>query len=70
MTVAARGFELNALGALEWVWGEAYAFTVPGEDLWRARRLDGIGGAIEAASPEELRAAILDDYITRPVRRG
>ena len=65
---ATEAFEWNALEALRWHWGEAYTITV-GDGLWRAWRLDRIGGVLEADTPEELRQAILDDYTTRPVAR-
>ena len=66
---AAPGFEANALDALRLHWGEAYEITVEG-GLWRAWRLDRIGGAVEAHTPEELRQAIAADHDMRPVRRG
>ena len=65
---AAEAYEFDALEALTWHWGDAYAITVTG-GLWRARRLDNLGGALEGDTPEELRRAILDDYQTRPVAR-
>lgn len=65
---ATEAFEWNALEALQWHWGEAYVITV-GDGLWRAWRLDRIGGALEGDTPEELRRQILDDYLTRPVAR-
>ena len=65
---ATEAFEFNALEALAWHWGEAYEITVAG-GLWRAWRRDRIGGVLEGGTPEELRQAILEDYLTRPVAR-
>jgi len=65
----AAAFEANAVDALRLHWGDAYEITVA-DGLWRAWRLDRIGGVIEERSPEKLRQAIMDDHETRPVRRG
>jgi hypothetical protein len=45
---------VHALEALRWNWGSAYEIEMDGE-TWRARRLDGLGGRMEAESPEALR---------------
>lgn len=58
-----------ALEALTWHWGEAYEISYSDDGAWSARRRDGLGGALEASAPEELRQAILDDYTLRPVPR-
>jgi hypothetical protein len=58
----------DALAALRWHWGEAYAITAEG-GLWRAMRRDGLGGWIEAGSPDGLGAAISADYAVKAVPR-
>ncbi len=55
----------RALEALRWAWGDAYAIRVEGTGLWLARRLDGLG-IIEEDGPDELLAAIRDDWLLRP----
>jgi hypothetical protein len=58
------------LEALLWDWGEAYEIEMPDADHgWRARRLDGLGGWMDAGSAEDLRNQIVSDYVTKPVRR-
>lgn len=58
------------LEALLWDWGEAYEIEMPGADhSWRARRLDGLGGWMDADSAEDLRNQIVSDYVTKPVRK-
>ena len=57
---------LNALEALRYDWEKAYEIKWT-DDKWRARRLDGLGGWMEAESAEELRNQILSDYLTKPV---
>jgi hypothetical protein len=56
----------NTLEALRWDWGKAYEIH-GADDEWRARRLDGLGGWMYAASAEELRNQILSDYLIKPV---
>jgi hypothetical protein len=59
-----------ALEALRYDWGDAYEFGVEDESgVWWARRLDGKGGLIEAANPDDLRKLIHDDYALMPVPR-
>jgi hypothetical protein len=58
---------MNALDALRFDWGSAYEITGDG-DQWRARRLDEIGGWIEATDPDALRNEIISDYTLKPVR--
>lgn len=58
----------DALEALDWNWGDAYEIGRD-EDVWHARRRDGLGGVITAADPEELRNAIRDDYMIKAVPR-
>jgi hypothetical protein len=58
------------LEALRWDWDAAYEIQMPGADYgWRARRLDGLGGWMDAGSAEDLRNQIVGDYVTKPVRR-
>jgi len=57
------------LEALRWDWGAAYEIEMPGADHgWRARRLDGRGGWMDAGSAEDLRNQVVSDYVTKPVR--
>ena len=58
----------RALDALRWHWGEAYLIDYI-DGTWMADRLDGLGGTLRAAEPDDLRQAILDDYTTKPVPR-
>jgi hypothetical protein len=58
----------SRLEALRFGWGEAYEITAT-EGLWRARRLDAIGGVIEAVDPDGLDLAIKEDHAVRPVAR-
>ena len=57
---------VNALDALRWNWGSAYQIETDG-DTWRARRLDRLGGWMEADSAEALRSQVVSDYMTKPV---
>lgn len=58
------------LDALLWDWSEAYEIEMPDADhRWRARRLDGLGGWMDAGSAEDLRNQIVSNYVTEPVRR-
>lgn len=60
----------NTLDVLLWDWGEAYEIEMPDADhYWRARRLDGLGGWIDADSAEDLRNQLVSDYVTKPVRK-
>jgi hypothetical protein len=56
----------RALDALRYDWGDAYDIGV---DEWQARRKDGKGGLIEAATPDQLRRLIIEDYTFLPVPR-
>jgi hypothetical protein len=57
-----------ALDALQWNWGDAY--TIGRDDgVWWFRRRDGWGGTVRASTPNELREAIITNYVARPVRR-
>lgn len=59
-----------ALESLSWHWGDAYAVSRPGPDVWLAQRLD-TRETLRAETPVELRDLILADYTARPVpRRG
>lgn len=66
----AEAMAAHALEALEWNWGEAYEIGVTADGLWHAKRRDGLGGTIDAAGPEDLRNAVKDDYMTKPVPRA
>jgi hypothetical protein len=57
-----------ALESLSWHWGEAYAVSRPEPGVWLAQRRDS-RETLRAGSAEELRDAILADYIARPVSR-
>jgi hypothetical protein len=52
------------LEQLRWDWGGAYEI-----EKGRARRRDGLGGWLTAATPGELRSLIGADYAERPVPR-
>jgi hypothetical protein len=58
----------EALDALVFDWGEAYAITHEG-GCWQARRRDSLGHLLTARDPGELRAAIRADYELKPVPR-
>jgi len=59
----------DMLEALRFHWDTAYQIEHDGEDGWRARRLDGLGGRLAADSPDGLFAAITADYTLKPVPR-
>jgi hypothetical protein len=66
----AAAAEQRSLEALRWDWGEAYEIEMPGAGHgWRARRLHGLGGWIDADSAEDLLNQTISDHLTRPVRR-
>jgi len=65
MTAADR----EALEALVFHWGDAYEIEHTEARGWRARRRDGLGGWLTAASPEGLLAGISADYQVKPVPR-
>ena len=65
---AAGTAEEQALEALELGYGEFYLIGHDGDDWWAARR-DGIGGRITEDTPDELRAAMAEDYALKPVKR-
>jgi hypothetical protein len=56
------------LEALWWHWGEAYIIVHPEPDFWLAERRD-THRTVRAETPEELRDAILADYLASPVSR-
>jgi hypothetical protein len=58
------------LEALRFHWDTAYAIEWGDEHGWRARRLDGLGGWLTAASPDKLYDVIAADYALRPVPRS
>lgn len=59
--------EERALDAMRWLWGDCYTVDVR-SGTWTAKRLDGLGGEIEAAYPDDLNREIRNDYATKPVR--
>ena len=66
---ALEPWEEDALDALRLHWGgSAYEIEVSG-GRWRAKRRNGLGGWIEAGSPDGLAYAIADDYAAKPVPR-
>jgi hypothetical protein len=60
--------EAVALEALRFDWDTAYRITVE-DGQWLAWRRDGKGGALAADTPDELRRAIVNDYVFLPVPR-
>jgi hypothetical protein len=54
----------SRLGQLRYNWGDAYEI-----EKGRARRRDGLGGWLEAQTPDELEALIEADYRARAVPR-
>lgn len=59
---------MNTLQAIRYDWGSAYEIEHDG-DKWRARRLDGLGGWMDADSADDLRTQIFSDYAIKPVRQ-
>jgi hypothetical protein len=60
----------DALDRLRYGWGDAYRIDWDPSRGWQARRRDGIGGDITAASPDKLWAKVVNDYTRRPVPRN
>jgi hypothetical protein len=58
----------DAREALEFDWGDAYLMGRDERGWWAARR-DRIGVILTAPGPEELRAAIREEYAVNPVPR-
>lgn len=56
------------LEKIQYDWGSAYEIEHDGTK-WRARRLDGLGGWMEADSADNLRTQIFSDYAANPVRQ-
>jgi hypothetical protein len=56
-----------ALEALRWNWGEVYDIGVD-DGQWWCRRRDGLGGRETAATPDQIRTKIINDYTDLPVR--
>lgn len=69
-TAAEKAFIDAELEALRFHWDTAYQIEFSDEHGWRAKRLDGLGGWLAGADPEELYKAITDDYTLRPVPRS
>ena len=58
----------DPMSALMWHWGEAYAISRHGPDLWVAQRRD-TRETLRADTPLGLRDKIIADYAARPVPR-
>jgi hypothetical protein len=69
-TAAAKALINAELESLRWNWDTAYQIEFSDEHGWRAKRLDGLGGWLAGADPDELYKAITDDYSIRPVPRS
>jgi hypothetical protein len=67
MTVAADEPPQDALGRLQWSWGNAYGIA-GARGTWVARRCDN-GRLLHADSPDELRELLFADYLDHPVPR-
>jgi hypothetical protein len=63
------GLGALALEALRWNWDDAYRIGWDDDRGWHARRRDGLGGDILGTGPDELGAAIREDYSVRRVPR-
>ncbi len=68
-TAAGRTAIDYELGALRYNWGSAYQIEFSEEHGWRAKRRDGRGGWLTAATPDELYEVIRADYALKPVPR-
>jgi hypothetical protein len=55
-----------ALGALRFVWGNAYDITYS-SGWWLAARQDGLGGGLLAETPDEIIQLMREDYALKPV---
>jgi len=61
--------ERDALEAIRFGWDTAYRIGHDDEHGYWAARRDRIGGLLTAATPDELRQAITEDYAVKPVPR-
>lgn len=68
-TAAGRNLIETELEALRFHWGDAYEIEFSNEHGWQAKRLDGLGGWLTTATPDELYKTITDDYAALPVPR-
>ena len=68
-TAAEKALIETELEALRFHWDTAYQIEFIDEHGWRARRVDGQGGWLNTATPDELYKTITDDYTLRPVPR-
>jgi hypothetical protein len=66
---APRPQDGHELEALRFGWGDAYLIDFDVERGYWAARRDRIGSLLTAASPDELRQAITEDYAAKPVPR-
>jgi hypothetical protein len=68
---AAHGMSTDeqALEVLRLEWCRAYRIGRDAVLDWWAQRRDGLGGDITAGTPDELRAAVSEDYALKPVPR-
>lgn len=64
---AGKTAEGLALDALRQRWGQWYRIGHDDARGWWARRRDGLGGDITADTPDELQAAIGEDYALKAV---
>jgi hypothetical protein len=67
MTLAAEEPPQDALGRLQWSWGNAYGIA-GGWGTWVARRHDN-GRLLHADSPDQLRELLIRDYEDQPIPR-
>lgn len=66
----ATAADTDALDTLRWHWEDAYEIGHDPERGWWARRGDGLGGDVIASGPDELGAAIWENYTLKPVPRA
>jgi len=64
-----KPWEQDALDAIRFGWDTAYLIGHDDEHGYFASRRDKIGGLLTAATPDELRQAITEDYAAKPVPR-
>jgi hypothetical protein len=67
--ISGKTADEQALEVLRLEWGWAYRIGWDAVRGWWAQRRDGLGGDITAGTPDELRAAIGEDYALKPVPR-
>lgn len=59
----------QALEALRLEWGQFYRIGRDAVRDWWAQRRDGLGGDITAGTPDELRAAVAENFAFKSVPR-